>query len=538
MGAAAPTLEESSVRDAVCAAARSLERTWVCRHAPEQQATHLRQGLQELTLILEALPSFTMTIDRAGFLYEGRLLQGDPTREDAFCHHLYREGLRALTFERGLVLEEMRLFAELALSDPQAVDREDAVTGLWKAELAHIGCERSAGYGMDEPASEGVCATAEEIGARVEAALTPDALVEGDPQPLLWNEAQRAAADPRDWARLASRAAQTVLRIVAEDYAGWDIEALKETFAKLADQLLEQKAALPLGQALVALKALPGPHGAEFRDWMAPWLLDPARLAFAAEVADAARLLSPWLALVPKHAGRVLLPLVPRAREQGAREALAAAMVARLESCRAEVAQLLRTGDAAEARPILAALLTEAAVARAEVAAAGLLNPDPLVVLDAIAVVAQDTASAARNLGPLLEHPSRPVRVAAASALALVTSGIERAGGFFIHAIARPGFAQMDAEEKGVFYRALGRLGSTVGFLYLSSQLSLSPKKFFGRRRRLEARFLAIEGLAEEATPRTLRALDEGSSNGRAYSKPVAAACKAAAQRVRTRKPG
>jgi hypothetical protein len=539
MGAVVQSLDASTVRDAVAALARSLKRVSVYRHAPEDHAGFLQQALLELRLVLEVQPAITLGLVPTGLLYEGELIHTEPVRENNFFFRLYRDGVRALTFKRGIVLDELLSFAHVAMGDLRSGDREDAVTELWKADLAHLSYSAGAGYRMDESVGDGVSTAIADIAARVQGTLDKhvgERFVETGQQSLLWNEAQRAKADPQDWAALASRAALTVLRIVAEDYAGWDIEALKETFARLADQMLEQKAAQPLAQALAALKSLPGAHGADFRSWMGRWLSDPARLVFAVEVPGAAKLLPPWLSLLPPEAGATLLSLLPRAKDQATREVLAQAVLTRIESCAAQVTELLRSASAPEVKPLLAAMNGLGAVRRSELAAAAFLNPDAAVALEAIPHLAQETATAVRTLGPALQHESREVRVAAAEALGALPSGTEKAGAPLIEAITRPRFAQADAEEKVIFHRALGKLGSTVGFLYLSSQLGLPPKKIFGRQRRTQVQLLAVEGLAEEGSPRSLRALDDGSSVKRGYSRAVAAACKAAAERVRSKR--
>ena len=527
------------VRDAAAALARSLKRVSVYRHAPEQHAGYLEQAHLELRSMLEMQTSIALGLGPTGLLYEGELVHAEPVRENNFFFRLYRDGVRTLTFKRGILLDELVSFAHVAMGDLVSGDREDAVTELWKADLAHLSYGAGSGYRMDDSAGDSASATISEIAARVQAALDKhvgERFVETGQQSLLWNEAQRAKADPQDWPALASRAALTVLRIVAEDYAGWDIEALKETFARLADQMLEHQAAVPLGQALAALKALPGTHGADFRSWMGKWLSDSTRLGFAVEVPGAVKLLPPWLALLPPDSGATLLSLLPRTHDPVARDVMAQAILGRIESCAVQVMEVLRSGSAGEVRPLLAAMHVLGTVRRSELANAAFLNRDAAVALEAIPHLAQEPASAIRNLGPALQHESRAVRIAAAEALGALPSGTEKAGGPLIDAIARPQFGHADDEERLIFHRALGKLGSTVGFLYLSSQLGLPPKKIFGRQRRTQVQLLAVEGLAEEGSPRSLRALDDGSSVKRGYSRAVAAACKAAAERVRSKR--
>jgi hypothetical protein len=538
MGGATTVAELNAVREAVLALARALKRVSVYRHAPDQHQTILEQALIELRGVLEQRQSFTVAVAPTGLMYEGEALLSEAAREN-FCFRLHRDGVRSLTFKKGLTLDELLGLSRVAMADVNAGDREDAVTELWKADLEHLGYSAGSGYRMDESAGAGISASIGEIAARVQGVLdryVSDRFVETAQQTLLWNEAQRAKADPRDWPALASRAAMTVLRIVGEDYAGWDVEALRETFARLCEQLLEHEAATQLSQALVALKALSGAHAADFREWMGRWLLESTRLSSASQAVGAAKFLPAWLNLLPADAGPGILAVLPRAKEPAAREALARAALLRLESCGALVADLLRSAPEPEVRPLLALIGTLGSGRRAELAAAAFSNRDSNVAAEAIHHIAVDPQLAARLLGAGLSRESRALRMASAQALSTCGGVAERVAAVLIEAMTAPRFAKTDKEERALFHRSLGRLGSTAGFNFLSSQLALPPKKVFGRKQRLDARLLAVQGLAEDGSARALRVLDENSRAGRGASKAVAAACRAAAQALRARK--
>jgi hypothetical protein len=511
------------------ALARALQRVGANRHARADHAGVLEAAWHELRTVLEVQPSLVVPVALAGLAYEGQMVPGEPLREHDFCVRLYRDGVRSLTFRRGLALHELVVFARVAAGEG---DGEDPVTELWKADLPNIGYTLAPGYRMEK----GALAVAG-ISRRVEEALADggDEFGESGQETVLWSEAQRAQADARDWPRLAGRVSLTILRIVAEEYAGWDFDALQETFARLADGLLEHRAAQPLAQALMTLKTLHGSQAPHFREWMSRWLSDPARLGFIVELQDA-RLIHASLALLPHGAGLHLIPLWTKVKDQSAREALASGILARIDSCSAQVVEILRAGPAIELKPFLAGLSGLTSGRRMELATAAFQNPDPAVALQSVDHLALEPGVAARTLGPALQHHSREVRIAAAAALSSIPGGGERAARHFVEAIAGAKFATADAEEMAVFHRALGKLGSNVGFMYLSSQLALPPKKLFGRKKRTQQQLLAVEGLAEEGSPRSLRALDDASSVKRGYSKPVAAASQAAAQRVRTRK--
>jgi hypothetical protein len=534
MGEVRTGREAPAVRDALAALARALQRVAVNRHARADHAGVLEAAWHELRAVLEVQPSLVVTVALAGLAYEGHMLPGEPLREHDYCVRLYRDGVRSLSFRRGLALHELVVFARVVAGDG---DGEDPVTELWKADLPNIGYTLAPGYRMEKGAL-----TVAGISARVAQALAAPAFVDGGDdlgesgqETELWGEAQRVQADAHDWPRLAGRAALTILRIVAEEYAGWDFDALQDTFAHLSDGLLEHRAAQPLAQALATLKTLHGTQAPQFREWMSRWLSDPARLGFIVEMQDA-RLIHASLALLPHGAGLHLIPVWAKVKDQAAREALASGILARIDSCSAQVVEILRAGPALELKPLLAGLSGLTSGRRMELATAAFQNPDPAVALQSVDHLALEPGVAARTLGPALQHHSRDVRMASAVALAGMPGSGERAARCFVEAIASPRFASADAEEMAVFHRALGKLGSNVGFMYLSSQLTLPPKKLFGRKKRTQQQLLAVEGLAEEGSPRSLRALDDASSVKRGYSKPVAAASQAAAQRVRTRK--
>ncbi|HEY2031927.1 MAG TPA: HEAT repeat domain-containing protein [Myxococcales bacterium] len=507
---AVPTNEAPAVRDAVAALARA-----VARGTPDGLAS----SFDDLRAILERRRSIAIGLVKEGLLVDGAFVEHD------FAARLYHDGIRTLCFHRGLTFDELSVFASIAAS---AEDREDAATELWKAALPHVDFASAGGYHMDEVAGPFVSAAVSDIAARTQRVLDAREVLEAAPPSPLWSDEQRALADGHDWPRVAGRAALCILRIVAGDYAGFDLEALQDGFTWLADRMLQRGAPQQLAQALVALKELPS----GYRHWMAGWLSDPARLRFAVGLEGAGRLVTAWVALLPLESGAALVAVYPRAQDDGAREALARAIVARIDTCTTEALALFRSDR--EAGPLVAALAPLAAPRRIEFAAAAFENPNPAVAAQAVEHLARDPSAALRVLGPALQHESRELRIAAAVSLSGLPGGGERVARFFIDAIARPAFAEADEEEMAVFHRCLGKLGSNVGFTYLTSQLSLPQKKLFGRKRRTQAQLFAVEGLAEEGSPRSLRALDDAAKNGE--SKLVAEASQAAARKLRTRK--
>src|SRR5207244_7547694 len=157
----------TAVRDAFAALARSFKRVSVYRHARDQHAAYLEPAVAEFRTLLEQKPAVTVAVEPTALVYEGEAVHSEPARETGFCFRMHRDGVRSLTFRRGIGVEELLALAMVALGDPQQEGgREDAVTELWKADLTHIGYSAIAGYRMDETAGETLAGTVSEIATR------------------------------------------------------------------------------------------------------------------------------------------------------------------------------------------------------------------------------------------------------------------------------------------------------------------------------------------------------------------------------------
>jgi len=143
-----------------------------------------------------------------------------------------------------------------------------------------------------------------------------------------------------------------------------------------------------------------------------------------------------------------------------------------------------------------------------------------------------------RTLGGALNSPARTVRIAAALGLSSSVSAADPAAQLLLEAMSRPRFASVDRDEQTVFYRSLGKLGSSAGFNWLCERLNQRPGKLFGRKKVVDAQLLAVQGLAEDCGPKALRALEEALLASHGHSPAVVAAGRAAAQHVRAASKG
>jgi len=219
------------VRDAFAGLARALKRVSIYRHAPQQHASFVEPVLATLQEVLARRPAVTIGVEPGSLTFEGQAVYSEPPREWGLCFRLHRDGIRTITFKRGLVARDLLDFMEVALPDAQGgpASREDAVTELWKADLASIEYTAIAGYRIEEHAGPGFAQAVDAIVRRVHDASQAsggDTLADQGAPPLLWDDDQRKKADSQSWGELARRAALAILRIVERDLAGWDLENL------------------------------------------------------------------------------------------------------------------------------------------------------------------------------------------------------------------------------------------------------------------------------------------------------------------------
>ena len=528
--------DNTDVREAFASLARSIKRISVYRHAGEQHRSYLEPAFLALHDVLSRRSSFTVALESSALRCQDEVVYTEPLRESGFCFRMHRDGVRSLTFRRGLAQDDLLALVRVAVAEPvDGSPREDAVTELWKLDLKHIGYAAISGYRMDAAGGDVLPKSIAEVTARAQQTMEQcvgDTFIEASNLPPLWPAAQRALRDPQDWTALARRAALTILRIVDQEHAGWDLEALEEAFSRLIDEMAARGEPQAMAVALDRVRKIEGAQAKDFRAAVARDLADPTRLERAVKLSagERSQLLPAWLALLPPEAGPVLVSVLSLGSTAAVRELIGGAALARLSSCADEIDAAIRQGPV----PVVQALLAAATDPgrRAELALAATSNPDQAVKLVAIPSLAANEHGA-RLLGGLLANPSREVRTLAAEMLSGFAAVPETSAAHLMAAMSRPQFATLDREEQALLCRALGKLGTTSGFSYLFERLSRPPKGMFGRRKGEGEQLLAVQGLAEEVSQRSLRALEEALLPSRGHGPAVVAACRAAAQHVR-----
>ena len=532
------------VRDAFGALARALKRIAIYRHATDQHASYLEPALQALLALLEVEPSVRLQVEPDALLVDGETVYSEPAREGSLCFRLHRDGVRSLTFERGLSLASLQTFMSVALPDDvTGPGREDAVTELWKANLESISYSAVPGYRMeqnelDRAHTQNAIADVSERAGTILQRFGSDLDEAGwRALPPLLDEAARRVLDDGDWGPLARRATMTLLELFQRAYCGRDLDSLIESYGRLVDEMLERRDALSLGLAIGRPTGMQGPQAAPFCIALGQRLADPERAAALLALGPAAKLLLPsWTKLLPDDAGAMLLDALDAETDPEVQNALANAAAERVDLCRTPFGNRLRSGKPAIVYPLLTALRGASGQKAVGVAARALGHAVAGVRLEALGLVSTDPQVAIHALPPLLTDPEQKVRFAAAEALAALPGKADDAAQALLGALERPEAALAERQELIIFHKLLGRLRTGRGRAWLEKRLTGAKRRLLARRGTEESQLLAVQGLAADGSEEALHALEVASVSQ--HPPAVVAACRAAFHRLTQGAPG
>ena len=100
----------------------------------------INQLYDELTAHLEGLGTLGVVVQRFEFYYQGKVVYQKATPSENLAFKLYAEGIRELSFSRGLSKEDLTHFLESLGGDYdlEGDDEEDIVTRLWDKGLSTV----------------------------------------------------------------------------------------------------------------------------------------------------------------------------------------------------------------------------------------------------------------------------------------------------------------------------------------------------------------------------------------------------------------
>src|SRR5207253_6748122 len=101
--------------------------------ATDEHRSLLERALAPLRQVTDKFGVVTVAVEPGALRLEGERVYADEQGAAGFCARLYRDGIRTVTFRRGIILPELEAFARAA-----AAPESDAVGELWKADLGSI----------------------------------------------------------------------------------------------------------------------------------------------------------------------------------------------------------------------------------------------------------------------------------------------------------------------------------------------------------------------------------------------------------------
>jgi hypothetical protein len=449
-----------------------------------------------------------------GVLFEGNSISPAEDKPAQYLFRLFCDGVRELTFLRGLDAEELRTFATVLASDARNAE-EDIITLLWKKELKTIRYYATDTLQMDaEGTGEEDLALAGKAKSRLQAGQgegqqlvmsADDLRMLNTDDALLWVRACRSPSSP------AAGLAGTTVAIKGSfskfgDYGRFVDMALRATQDRneasplvlgLFDGVLASGESEAVGGLLSAGAAVAkkSEGGRKLRDAF----LTEKRIAKIAVLFDRTPSLAGPIHEAAEGRREVLVDLLNRLKSAEIRDTLRARLVAegvdltayyseRLNSSDQDVLieavqALGKIGGSDAARAIIPALgATSTPVRRAGLEAmVGAYHPDARVAL----------SRALRD--PDNENRALALRI-------LQESGDNRAAGALLTAVQATSFNSRDASEKEAFYEALAAFKDrrTIQFFDgILGQKNLTRSKIVAAQQMTAVRALSSMGTAE-----------------------------------------
>src|SRR5207244_1317871 len=132
----------------------------------------LEPALAALRKAVEKFGTVTVAVEPGALRFEGERVYADELGAAGFCSRLYRDGIRTLTFGRGLMMPDLLAFALAAVpGGPEGAS--DAVEELWKADLGGIQYTAARGDRLDarHPAAAAFAQEVQQLAARASEAV-------------------------------------------------------------------------------------------------------------------------------------------------------------------------------------------------------------------------------------------------------------------------------------------------------------------------------------------------------------------------------
>lgn len=536
--------EPAEVRAQVQDAIRGLAKAWRTyllyegrSPALDRIVDSLRESLRQM---FTRIPFFTLAVEERELLWEGvpvyqgddadRPLGGPASSRENLAFTLYRDGLREISFHKGVERDELDALLEILarVSRLRGEDQDDLLTLLWDHDWYHLRYRYVEGLpdGTELPAARGGEPQALPAQPREEVQLTstvsPDdfrgALYFLDAEELRRLEGELAREMRRElWPDVLNALFDRI-----EDGGALRQEQIVGILGDLLPMLLGagrlDTAALILGELVKIAtggQRLPAAVMRELRG-LFEQLADPATVAelvrtveeSGAAVSEAS--LGSLLSYFPPDALGPLLKAAETSASPAVRRTVQAAAERLAGSAREHVTRLLTDGDPAVAAGA-ARLIGRLRVTTAAGDVARLLRrPEPATRLAAVEALQELRSPAASEaLEGALEDADGKVRVAAARALSVLRYAPAKAK--LEAALDGKRLREAELTERIAFFEAYGGLAGADGVPVLEK--ILNRRGWLGRRETPEIRACAALGLGKIRHPAAEKALNAAAAD-------------------------
>ncbi len=509
----------------------------------------------------EAMKALIGDADRVTFqigpydftMYEQSVFQ-NPNPERNFVYRFYLDGVRHLSFDAAVTLDELDRFVDVLLTDwdDPALFEDDAVTLLWQAHFEHIGYVLIDNFDEDAREGEERLYTVAGVVDQVRSGPTDAASAAPPPMPGATGAARpsggRASAGRRvdlssaglsdrdleqfvespfamDEAefRTLERAIRTHGRETLEKFieilfkvslaeGGEAGERIVGLFDRIADLLLDTGRFGELERLLRKVRRLTGPGETRlpenlraieriFVHWSTPRFVERVLTPL---VADPTHPYTPSIlaicGLLNDTAVVAIADAAGRVAAEGPRGVLYGLVARMLAGHEREIAELLRRVEAAHAHDLLRLLAAGDPKHLPYAARAALHNPDPRVRFEGLsALPIEDTPQTLELMFQALEDPARTVRSKAIHLIARVRRPEVHAR--VMAAIDKKSFAEFDLAEKRRYFAAAALTGDPqAAFVELFDSGGLLRGRGQDELRHCAAVALGVR-LHREATP-------------------------------------
>jgi hypothetical protein len=167
--------EVTQLREAFAELKRDIKKVLFNKHRPDEFLSYIEPAHRRLTALLEIHDRLELKLEVSTIVIGNETVLEDDQREANLVFPLWNEGVRLLTFQRGLRVEDLMRFLDVlfGFTGPPS---SDILSSLWKAELVGIEWVALSDFQIGEgDDNQDIEVEVEEVLSYLQSALTSDA---------------------------------------------------------------------------------------------------------------------------------------------------------------------------------------------------------------------------------------------------------------------------------------------------------------------------------------------------------------------------